>query len=86
MSTNHSLNDQEKINNVIQLIKRNMITLRINCLHEVELVPKGMFDWENIWYLFGEWDISENDIQLFNQLLVELHRNGIVLAKHIETN
>lgn len=78
------LSEQDKIDIILHLLKTKMLDLRLNCFHEVELYPKGM-DYPTYWYLLGEWDISEEDMELMPKLMVQLHKKGICLAKHIET-
>lgn len=83
MSNKQELNDEEKIDLVVQLAKSNMIKFRINEFFEIEIIPTG-FDWKHWWFLLQTWNIDQKDIELFHQVVERLNK-GNFLAKHIKT-
>lgn len=58
-----------------------MIGFRLNCFHELEIIPTG-FKWKNLWYILKKWNINQNDINLFSKVVESMHTKEIILPKN----
>lgn len=79
------LTDQEKIELVTQLAQAGIVKFQTNCLNEMEIIPNHMNKEEYYWLLNENYDITEKDVDLFQQCLVHMHKKGIHNAKHEPT-